>query len=138
MTQSLSERLGIDYPIFAFTHCRDVVVAVSKAGGMALGAAGVWTGKPCRMLRNEWTEAWDRPDTPDPLGMPLQGLVTSDGIRRTAVYASHGDCPKVAFNPCGQVIGQINQVESVRQVMFRLLDEYVEAVGRAGSLLPEI
>lgn len=97
-----------------------------------------WTGKPCRMLRNEWTEAWERADTPDPLGMPLQGMVTSDGIRRTAVYASHGDCQKVAFNPCGQVIGQINEVESVRQVMFRLLDEYVEAVGKAGSLLPEV
>lgn len=30
---------GIDVPILAFTHCRDVVVAVSKAGGMGvLGA----------------------------------------------------------------------------------------------------
>lgn len=97
-----------------------------------------WTGKPCRMLKNEWTEAWARPDTPEPLGMPLQGLVTSDGIRRTSVYAGHGDCQKVAFNPCGQVIGQIKEVESVRQVMFRLLDEYVDAVGKAGSLIPEV
>ena len=32
---------GIEFPIFAFTHCRDVVVAVSKAGGMGvLGAVG--------------------------------------------------------------------------------------------------
>lgn len=96
-----------------------------------------WTGKPCRMLKSEWTEAWDRADTPDPLGMPLQGLVTSDGIRRTSVYADKGDCQKVAFNPCGQVIGQINSVESCRQVIYRLLDEYVDAVQKAGSLLPE-
>jgi NAD(P)H-dependent flavin oxidoreductase YrpB (nitropropane dioxygenase family) len=96
-----------------------------------------WTGKSCRMLKNEWTEAWDRPDTPEPLGMPLQGLVTSDGIRRTAVYADRGECQKVAFNPCGQVIGQISQVESCRQVMQRLLEEYVDAVERAGSLLRE-
>ncbi|MDO8862642.1 nitronate monooxygenase family protein [Haliea sp. E1-2-M8] len=96
-----------------------------------------WTGKPCRMLKSEWTEAWDRDDTPEPLGMPLQGLVTSDGIRRTAVYADKGDCQKVAFNPCGQVIGQINSVESCRQVIYRLLDEYVDAVQKAGSLLPE-
>lgn len=41
MANSLSARLGIDYPIFAFTHCRDVVVAVSKAGGIGvLGAVG--------------------------------------------------------------------------------------------------
>lgn len=96
-----------------------------------------WTGKPCRMLKSEWTEAWDRADTPDPLGMPLQGLVTSDGIRRTSVYADKGDCQKVAFNPCGQVIGQINSIESCRQVIYRLLDEYVDAVQKAGSLLPE-
>ncbi len=97
-----------------------------------------WTGKTCRMLRNEWTEAWERPDTPDPLGMPLQGMVTSDGIRRTSMYADAGDCQKVAFNPCGQVIGQINEVESCRQVIYRLLDEYVDAVARAGSMLPEV
>lgn len=97
-----------------------------------------WTGKPCRMLKNDWTAAWDREDTPDPLGMPLQGLVTSDGIRRTAVYADAGDCQKIAFNPCGQVIGQLNTVESCRQVIYRLLDEYVDAVGKARGLLPEV
>ena len=97
-----------------------------------------WTGKTCRMLKSEWTEAWERPDTPDPLGMPLQGMVTSDGMRRTATYADKGECQKVAFNPCGQVIGQINEVESCRQVIFRLLDEYVDAVGMAGSMLPEV
>ncbi|MCR9186879.1 MAG: nitronate monooxygenase [Halieaceae bacterium] len=97
-----------------------------------------WTGKPCRMLKNEWTAAWERADTPDPLGMPLQGLVTSDGIRRTAVYADAGDCQKIAFNPCGQVIGQLNTVESCRQVIYRLLDEYVDAVDKAGGLLPKV
>ena len=35
----LCEQLGIDFPLFAFSHCRDVVAAVSKAGGMGvLGA----------------------------------------------------------------------------------------------------
>lgn len=97
-----------------------------------------WTGKTCRMLRNEWTEAWERPDAPDPLGMPLQGMVTSDGMRRTSTYADAGDCQKVAFNPCGQVIGQISEVESCRQVIYRLLDEYVDAVGKAGNMLPEV
>jgi NAD(P)H-dependent flavin oxidoreductase YrpB (nitropropane dioxygenase family) len=96
-----------------------------------------WTGKPCRMLKNDWTEAWERPDTPDPLGMPLQGMVTSDGMRRTSTYADRGNCQRVAFNPCGQVIGQINHVESCRAVMQRLLEEYVEAVEMAGSMLPE-
>ena len=41
MISSLCERFGIEFPLSAFSHCRDVVVAVSKAGGMGvLGAAG--------------------------------------------------------------------------------------------------
>lgn len=40
MGTKVTQMFGIEYPIFAFTHCRDVVVAVSKAGGLGvLGAA---------------------------------------------------------------------------------------------------
>src|SRR5580693_8491932 len=41
MHNELCERLGIEFPIFAFTHCRDVAAAVSNAGGLGvLGAVG--------------------------------------------------------------------------------------------------
>src|SRR3954469_10744401 len=41
MRTPLCDRLGIEFPIFAFSHCRDVVAAVSKAGGFGvLGAVG--------------------------------------------------------------------------------------------------
>ena len=41
MRTPICDELNIEYPIFAFTHCRDVVVAVSKAGGFGvLGAVG--------------------------------------------------------------------------------------------------
>ena len=41
MRTELAEKLGIEFPIFAFTHCRDVVAAVSNAGGIGvLGAVG--------------------------------------------------------------------------------------------------
>ncbi len=95
-----------------------------------------WTGKPCRMLKNEWTEAWAATDTPDPLGMPLQGLVSSDGMRRTSKYAGVGECQKVAFNPVGQVVGQINEIESCRGVMMRLLSEYADALEHVNGLIP--
>ncbi len=96
-----------------------------------------WTGKPCRMLKNEWTAAWAAEGNPEPLGMPLQGLVTTDAIRRTHKYAAVGDCQKVAFNPVGQVVGQINHVESCRDLIFRMLNEYVEALDRVNSLMPK-
>lgn len=41
MKSPICDLLGIEFPLVAFTHCRDVVVEVSKAGGMGvLGAAG--------------------------------------------------------------------------------------------------
>ncbi|UCE86949.1 MAG: nitronate monooxygenase, partial [Deltaproteobacteria bacterium] len=41
MFTPLAKDLGLDFPIFAFTHCRDVAAAVSKAGGLGvLGVAG--------------------------------------------------------------------------------------------------
>jgi NAD(P)H-dependent flavin oxidoreductase YrpB (nitropropane dioxygenase family) len=41
MKSPICDQLGIEFPLIAFTHCRDVVCAVSKAGGMGvLGAAG--------------------------------------------------------------------------------------------------
>ena len=40
MKTPLSESLGIEFPIFAFSHCRDVVAAVTNAGGFGvLGCA---------------------------------------------------------------------------------------------------
>lgn len=40
MNSDLCKRLGIEFPLFAFSHCRDVVAAVTNAGGMGIfGAA---------------------------------------------------------------------------------------------------
>jgi len=39
MKSPICDMLGIEFPLFAFSHCRDVVVAVSRAGGFGvLGA----------------------------------------------------------------------------------------------------
>ena len=39
MRTELCESLGIEFPIFAFTHCRDVVAAVSNAAVAACDPA---------------------------------------------------------------------------------------------------
>lgn len=85
-----------------------------------------FTGKPCRMLRNKWTEAWDTPGKPQPLGMPLQFMVTGDAVARTHRYA--GKAKDVMFNPVGQVVGQMNRVRPVREVIYTLVEEYLAAV----------
>ena len=41
MNTALCRMLGIEFPLLAFSHCRDVVAAVSKSGGFGVfGAAG--------------------------------------------------------------------------------------------------
>lgn len=39
MNVKICKMLGIEFPLFAFSHCRDVVVEVSKAGGMGVFGA---------------------------------------------------------------------------------------------------
>ena len=55
MHTRLAEELGLEFPIFAFTHCRDVAAAVSKAGGLGvLGVAGHSLGN--LKMELEWIE----------------------------------------------------------------------------------
>lgn len=52
----LCRRLGIDFPLFAFSHCRDVVAAVSRAGGMGVFGAVKYTPEELRR-ELEWIDA---------------------------------------------------------------------------------
>lgn len=46
MNSKLCAQLGIEFPLFAFSHCRDVVAEVTKAGGMGVfGVAGLTTAQ---------------------------------------------------------------------------------------------
>ncbi|RMF25412.1 MAG: nitronate monooxygenase, partial [Deltaproteobacteria bacterium] len=94
------------------------------------------SGKPARMLRNDWTEAWERPGAPKPLPLPLQGMVTMEAMARCYRYPKQAK--RVAINPVGQVVGQMNQVRSCRDVIMDLVREYLDAVERLQSLTPEI
>jgi NAD(P)H-dependent flavin oxidoreductase YrpB (nitropropane dioxygenase family) len=87
-----------------------------------------FTGKPCRMLKNDWTEAWERPDTPNPLPMPLQMMVAIECVSRSSRYPEQAK--DVAFNPCGQVIGAATVVRKSKDVIRQMVEEYIEAVGK--------
>ena len=63
-----------------------------------------FTGKPCRLLKNDWTDAWEAPGNPKPLGMPLQMMVAIDCVSRGHAYPE--EARDVNFNPAGQIIGR--------------------------------
>ena len=91
-----------------------------------------FTGKPCRMLRNEWTEAWETAGNPEPLGMPLQYMVSGMAVAATNKYPN--ETVDVAFNPVGQVVGQFSKVEKSAAVIERWVTEYLESTNRLNEL----
>ncbi|MDG2026820.1 MAG: nitronate monooxygenase [Acidimicrobiales bacterium] len=88
------------------------------------------TGKHARMLRSAWTEEWDREDTPDPLDMPLQPILTAEAqarIDRSSHHAGSG-AEKLANYFVGQIVGNMNQRKSATQVVMEMVEEFIEAV----------
>lgn len=108
---------------------RDALLA---AGSRDTVRSRSFTGKPCRMLRNDWTQAWEAADAPKPLGMPLQFMVTSDAVARGHRYADKAK--DVMFNPVGQIVGRMNSVRPVKDVIYDLIQEYLDAVERLQQL----
>ena len=108
---------------------RDQLLA---AGSRDTVRSRAFTGKPCRMLRNDWTDAWEQADTPDPLPMPLQYMVSGEAVARA--HHSPEKARDVMFNPVGQVVGQMNKTNKARDVVLRLVEEYIDAVERLNQL----
>ena len=140
------------------------------AAAMALGAQGVWcgsvwltteeaethpavkekflhatsadtirsrsrTGKHARQLKTAWTEEWDRPDTPDPLGMPLQPILIDRAIRRIDRAAHHegSGANQLANYFVGQIVGNMNESKSATRVVYDMIEEFIDSVERLNT-----
>lgn len=95
------------------------------------------TGKPCRMLRSTWTDAWDDADTPKPLAMPQQSALSEPALEAALRAAEAGD-PKAAELTtyyAGQGIGLVDQQMSARAVVHAFRTDFLDAIERLESLL---
>jgi NAD(P)H-dependent flavin oxidoreductase YrpB (nitropropane dioxygenase family) len=90
----------------------------------------IYSGKPARLVRSRWTDAWAAPDAPAPLPMPLQNLLVGEAHRRIAA----ADDPDVVAMPVGQIVGRMNEVRPVADIMASLVSEAEETVARLGKL----
>ncbi|NUP48585.1 MAG: nitronate monooxygenase [Catenulispora sp.] len=88
------------------------------------------TGKPARQLRTDWTDAWESTDSPGPLPMPLQYMLVSEAHRRI----SRAGRTELMGMPVGQIVGSMNDVRPVREVVYQLIDEYATAVERLNAI----
>ena len=91
----------------------------------------IMTGKPARMLRTAWTDAWDAPESPGTLPMPLQYMLTAEAQRRIAKY----QVAELTGMPVGQIVGTMNAVRPVRDVIYDLVEGFVEATEHLNALL---
>jgi NAD(P)H-dependent flavin oxidoreductase YrpB (nitropropane dioxygenase family) len=90
----------------------------------------IYSGKPARLLKNRWTQAWSEPGAPDPLPMPLQNVLVAEAHRR---LMESGD-PDVIPMPAGQIVGRLNEVRPVADVVQALVQEADETLRRLGNL----
>jgi NAD(P)H-dependent flavin oxidoreductase YrpB (nitropropane dioxygenase family) len=106
---------------------RDALLAATSSDTVR---SRIYSGKPARLLRNRWTQAWAEPGAPEPLPMPLQNLLVSEAHQRLMRSGQ----PDVVAMPVGQIVGRMNEVRSVAEVMAALVTETGEALARLDGL----
>lgn len=97
------------------------------------------TGKYTRQLRSAWTDAWQSPDAPDPLPMPLQSLVSEPALRSIDKLAESGDpgARQLATYWVGQGVGLMNSAQSVRSVVFEFMEDFATAAERLATFVED-
>jgi NAD(P)H-dependent flavin oxidoreductase YrpB (nitropropane dioxygenase family) len=104
--------------------------ALVAAGSDQTVRARVYSGKPARLLKTKWTQAWAEPGAPEPLPMPLQNLLVSEAHQRIAA----ADDPEVVAMPVGQIVGRMNSVRPVGELIGELVAELDETLDRLDKL----
>lgn len=88
------------------------------------------TGKPARQLVSAWTEAWQQPGAPATLPLPTQNQLAEPALFRAHHSAEAGNEAATALATyfVGQVVGTMNKVKPTRQVVFELVEEFIDAI----------
>jgi NAD(P)H-dependent flavin oxidoreductase YrpB (nitropropane dioxygenase family) len=87
------------------------------------------TGKPARQLRTAWTEAWEAPESPGTLPMPLQFILNSKAMRRVQRAGNR----ELTGMPVGQIVSRMNQIRPCKDVIYEMVEEYIATMDRLGS-----
>ncbi|HEY1627767.1 MAG TPA: nitronate monooxygenase family protein [Streptosporangiaceae bacterium] len=106
---------------------RDALLAATSSDTVR---SRIYSGKPARLLKNKWTQAWAEPGAPEPLPMPLQNILVGDAHRR---LMNAGD-PDVVPMPVGQIVGRMNEVRPVAAVIDDLVREADQTLAHMGQL----
>ncbi|MCX4555525.1 NAD(P)H-dependent flavin oxidoreductase [Streptomyces umbrinus] len=111
-------------------HSRALTRKLLAAGSGDTVRSRALTGKPARQLRTEWTDAWDDPNGPGTLPMPLQGLLVADAVSRIQRH----EVEPLLGTPVGQIVGRMNSERSVQEVVDDLTRDFEKAVDRLNRI----
>ncbi|MGE0824392.1 MAG: NAD(P)H-dependent flavin oxidoreductase [Candidatus Binatia bacterium] len=97
------------------------------------------TGKYSRQLKSPWTEAWEAKDSPTPLPMPLQSLVTEPALNRVDKLSQggHEGAQQLATYWVGQGVGLMNRQMSAAAVVQEFKEDFFNAFMRLSDALGE-
>jgi len=110
-----------------------VVENILAAGFTDTVRSRAMTGKPARQLRTKWTEAWEDPANPSPLPMPLQGVLYAPAAHRFTRARSRA----LSGQPVGQIVGRMNAVRPAKDVVYEIIEEWIETNQRIAASLPD-
>jgi NAD(P)H-dependent flavin oxidoreductase YrpB (nitropropane dioxygenase family) len=93
------------------------------------------TGKPSRQLRSAWTAAWDSPDSPAPLPMPLQSMISEPALRHVDALAERGHpgARDLATYWVGQGVGLMTKIRPAREVVREMAEDLLDATERLNA-----
>jgi NAD(P)H-dependent flavin oxidoreductase YrpB (nitropropane dioxygenase family) len=104
--------------------------ALLAAGSSDTVRRRIYTGKPARLLKSRWTEAWDAEDAPDPLPMPLQNILVSEAHQRM----SGSSDPTTVAMPVGQIVGRMNEIRPAADIIAELVEGFTNATRRLDGI----
>ena len=97
------------------------------------------TGKYTRQLRSAWTDAWTAEESPEPLPMPLQGVLAQAAFSRIdkLAEANHDGAKQLANYFVGQGVGLMNEPTSVRSVVYEFMEDFAAATERLANVVED-
>lgn len=92
------------------------------------------TSKPYSLLRSKLTEAFDSPNAPKTLPMPLQTLSVFEARARI----ERARASDFLTHPVGQIVGDMHEETTVKEIFYNLLSEFLESTERLGALVKSL
>ncbi len=97
------------------------------------------TGKPARQLRSAWHDAWEGPESPGTLPMPLMGMLGGEALERieAAAEGGHAGARELASYYVGQGVGLMTAAKRAGEVVQDFMEDFVAAFEAVEGALAE-